>query len=119
MPKVFCGEASNYGEEQEAASEEVVGSPESPTVESILSTVFLLTMLDRTSIVASLNKVSTEGCSAIVRALVEGCSVRSVVRVTGASKSRVTKLLVELGQACSAFQDEALRHIPCKRLLSS
>lgn len=63
-----------------------------------------------------MNKLSTEKRSEIVRALVEGCSIRSIVRMTGASKNTITKLLVEIGKACSEYQDKALRSLPCKRL---
>lgn len=63
-----------------------------------------------------MNKLSTEKRSQIVRALVEGCSIRSIVRMTGASKNTITKLLVDLGTACAAYQDKSLRGLPCKRL---
>ena len=63
-----------------------------------------------------MNKLSTEKRSQIVRALVEGCSIRSIVRMTGASKNTITKLLVELGTVCAEFQDKALRNLPCQRL---
>jgi IS1 family transposase len=33
--------------------------------------------------------------------------------MTGAAKNTVTKLLVDLGAACSEYQDEALRDLPC------
>ncbi|MDA8396612.1 MAG: hypothetical protein M0Z29_02000 [Actinomycetota bacterium] len=39
----------------------------------------------------------------VVKALVEGNSIRATVRTTGAAKNTVTKLLVELGQACSEY----------------
>lgn len=34
--------------------------------------------------------------------------------VTGAAKNTVTKLLVDLGAACAAYQDETLRNLDCK-----
>ena len=43
-------------------------------------------------------------------------SIRATVRLTGAAKNTVTKLLVDLGQACSDYQDRVLRDLPCKRL---
>ena len=64
----------------------------------------------------SMNKLSTAKRSAIVRALCEGCSIRSTVRMTGASKNTVVKLLVELGEACSKFQGETIRGIRSKRV---
>ena len=63
-----------------------------------------------------MNKLSTEKRCAVVSALVEGCSTRSTVRMTGVAKNTVTKLLVDLGQVCSDFQDQTLRNLHCKRL---
>jgi IS1 family transposase len=63
-----------------------------------------------------MNKLSTAKRSAIVRALCEGCSIRSTVRMTGASKNTIVKLLVELGAACSAYQNETIRGIRSKRV---
>jgi IS1 family transposase len=53
---------------------------------------------------------------AVVKALVEGCSIRSTVRMTGVAKNTVSKLILELGAACTAYQDKALRDLPSKRL---
>jgi len=39
-----------------------------------------------------------------------------VTRLTGCSKNTVAKLLVEAGHACAAYQDKALRKLPCKRV---
>jgi IS1 family transposase len=47
----------------------------------------------------------------IVRCLVEGNSVRSTVRMTGAAKNTVVKLLADLGQACQEFHDETVRNL--------
>jgi IS1 family transposase len=61
-----------------------------------------------------MNKLDMAKRAQIVSALVEGCSIRSIVRMTGASKNTIAKLLVELGAACSRYQDEALRNLHCK-----
>ena len=63
-----------------------------------------------------MNRLSTEERAKIIGCLVEGMSIRATVRVTGAAKNTVSKLLVDLGQACSEYQDRALRNLPCKRL---
>ena len=63
-----------------------------------------------------MNKLTTEKRCAVIRALVEGCSIRSTVRMTGVSKNTIAKLLVDLGEACHAFQDLYLRNLTCKRL---
>jgi IS1 family transposase len=52
----------------------------------------------------------------VVRALVEGNSIRATVRMTGVAKNTVAKLLVELGAACSAYMNKTLVNLPCKRV---
>ncbi len=52
----------------------------------------------------------------IVQHLVEGCSINSTVRLTGAAKNTVLKLLTDLGPACQAYQDKALRNLSCKNI---
>lgn len=64
----------------------------------------------------SMNRLTNEKRSAVVRALVEGCSIRSTVRMTGVSKNTVTKLLVDLGTVCAEYQNETLRNLPCQKL---
>jgi IS1 family transposase len=52
----------------------------------------------------------------VIRCLIEGCSINSTVRMTGAAKHTVLKLLVELGAACSEFLDETMQNLPCERI---
>ncbi|HZZ38651.1 MAG TPA: IS1 family transposase [Acidobacteriaceae bacterium] len=52
----------------------------------------------------------------IVSALVEGNSLRAVSRMTGVARNTITKLLVDLGQACMAYHDEHVRNIRVRRL---
>jgi len=63
-----------------------------------------------------MNKLSSERRAAAIRCLVEGNSIRSTVRITGAAKNTVTKLLVELGRACWEYQNQALRGLTSKRV---
>ena len=64
----------------------------------------------------TMNKLGTAKRSAIVRALCEGCSIRATVRMTGASKNTIAKLLVGIGAACSAYQDKTIRAIKSRRV---
>jgi len=64
----------------------------------------------------SMNRLRRERQAAVVRALVEGNSIRATVRLTGVAKNTITKLLVDLGEACSAYQDRTLRNLPCQRV---
>ena len=60
-----------------------------------------------------MNRLSTEKRALVIGALVEGNSIRATVRMTGVAKNTVTKLLVDLGEACSDYQDATLRNLPC------
>ena len=63
-----------------------------------------------------MNRLSRERQAAVVRCLVEGNSIRSTVRITGAAKNTVAKLLVELGHSCWEYQNQALRGLTSKRV---
>jgi len=63
-----------------------------------------------------MNKLDQKKRTQVVAALVEGNSIRSTVRMTGIAKNTVIKLLVDLGKACSEYQDKAFRNLTCKRI---
>lgn len=63
-----------------------------------------------------MNKLTTARRAQILGMMVEGMSIRAITRMTGASKNTVAKLLVDAGEACSAYMDQAFRNLPCKRL---
>lgn len=63
-----------------------------------------------------MNKLSTEERTRIVAALVEGNSMRAVSRMTGVARNTINKLLVDLGAACSEYQDKVFVNLPCKRI---
>ncbi len=62
------------------------------------------------------NRLSTAKRAQIVGCLVEGMSIRATVRVTGASKNTITKLLVDLGDACSYAANALLVDLDCARV---
>jgi len=62
------------------------------------------------------NVISTAKKVAVISALVEGCSVRSTVRMTGVSKGAILRLLVSVGNACAAYQDRAICNVAAKRI---
>lgn len=66
--------------------------------------------------VSMANRLSTEKRAKIVGCLVEGMSIRATVRLTGAAKNTVAKLLVDLGSACEKFQAGAMVDLSCERL---
>jgi IS1 family transposase len=62
------------------------------------------------------NVLSSPDRAAVVAALVEGCSIRSTSRMTGVARNTVTKLLLDLADACARYSDAHLRELPCRRL---
>jgi IS1 family transposase len=52
----------------------------------------------------------------IINLLIEGASLRATSRIADVSINTVTKLLVEVGQACQLFHDEAVRGVVAKRV---
>lgn len=63
-----------------------------------------------------MNSLSLENRAKIVSWLVEGNSLRSITRITGASINTVSKLLVDVGSASLIYQTEILRNLTCKRV---
>jgi IS1 family transposase len=62
----------------------------------------------------SMNRLSTEKRAQIIGCLVEGNSIRATVRMTGAAKNTIVKLLADLGEACAEYQDGVFVDLPCK-----
>ncbi|MGH7724399.1 MAG: IS1 family transposase [Candidatus Eiseniibacteriota bacterium] len=63
-----------------------------------------------------MNRISTTRRAQVIGSLVEGNSIRATCRMTGAAKGTVLKLLADVGRACAAYQDKALRQLPCKHI---
>ena len=63
-----------------------------------------------------MNRLSRAERAQIIRALVEGNSIRSTARMTGAARNTISTLLVQLGNACAAYQDRALRNLTPRRI---
>jgi len=73
-------------------------------------------MLEKQAYTVGMNRTSNEKRAAIIGCLVEGNSIRATVRLTGAAKNTVVKLLVDLGRACTEYQDKVFRNLNCKRI---
>jgi len=63
-----------------------------------------------------MNTLPLEKRVAVIRCLVEGCSIRATVRMTGVSKTAVTRLVVEMGRVCRDFHDERVRCLNSQRV---
>ena len=63
-----------------------------------------------------MNRLSLQDRAQILGFLVEGNSLRAASRMADVSINTVTKLLVDVGIACAAYQDKTLRNLSCKRI---
>jgi IS1 family transposase len=68
-------------------------------------------MLERTSILLTMNTLSNERRANIIRALVDGASVRATARMMRCDKDTVLRVLVSVGEFCSLYQHHALRNL--------
>lgn len=64
----------------------------------------------------SMNRLSVERRAQILSMLTEGNSLRATSRMAGCSINTVSKLLTDVGEACSEFQDRTLRDLPCQTI---
>ena len=63
-----------------------------------------------------MNKLPTDKRVMILNMLVEGMSMRSISRTVDVSINTVTKLMIEAGEACAAYHDEAVRDVTSSKV---
>ena len=63
-----------------------------------------------------MNKLPTEKRVQILEMLVEGMSMRAASRIAKVSINTVTKLMVEAGEACAAYHDEAVHNVDARKV---
>ena len=63
-----------------------------------------------------MNKLTNSKRAQILEMLVEGMSMRAASRVAKVSINTVTKLMVEAGEACAAYHDEAVRDVEARKV---
>jgi len=51
---------------------------------------------------------------AIISALAEGSSIRSIERITGVHRDTILRLGVRIGKGCAKVQEYELRNLPCR-----
>jgi IS1 family transposase len=119
-PSALRSEAVSPNEQPKPAgsakASNVLGDNLPPLKGGFFVTNLPLILLKRSSILVGMNKLSTERRANVIRALVEGGSLRSVARMTGTDKDTVMRLLVEVGEFCSIYQHHTLVNLPCKRI---
>ncbi len=62
------------------------------------------------------NVLRTDKQIAIIGALAEGSSIRSIERITGVHRDTIMRLGVRVGKGCSSLLDQKMRDLPCQHL---
>jgi IS1 family transposase len=65
---------------------------------------------------AKMNTLPLEKKLAVISALVEGNSLRSISRMTGVDRNTINSLLLRTGERCAAIMNERMRNLPCRYL---
>jgi len=63
-----------------------------------------------------MNCLSIETRTKVISCLIEGCSIRATVRMTGVAKNTIVKLLADIGCACAAYHNRTVRQLKVRRL---
>ena len=63
-----------------------------------------------------MNRLYTQTQARVISCLIEGCSIRATVRMTGAAKNTIVKLLADIGCACAGYHNRTVRNLKVRRL---
>jgi IS1 family transposase len=63
-----------------------------------------------------MNRLDSETRTKVINCLIEGCSIRATVRITGVAKKTVMRLVVEVGAVCAEYQSHVFHNLKCRRL---
>jgi IS1 family transposase len=63
-----------------------------------------------------MNRLTDDKRAQVISCLIEGCSIRSTVRMTGVAMKTVMRVLVEVGEVCADYQDNVFRNLRTRRL---
>lgn len=63
-----------------------------------------------------MNRLTSDVRARVLNCIIEGCSIRATVRMTGVSKKAVMRLIVEAGSVAEDYQDRTLRKLTCRHI---
>jgi IS1 family transposase len=63
-----------------------------------------------------MNKLPMDKQASALSALVEGCSIRSVERMTGVHRDTIMRLSTRVGEGCTRLMDDMMRGLSCGRI---
>src|SRR4051794_12058322 len=76
----------------------------------------MLTMRNRSRILASMRTLAKQTRAQILHLLMEGTSIRATARIVGVSKTTILKLVEDAGQAAAWYQDRVFQNLSCRRV---
>jgi IS1 family transposase len=83
-------------------------------------TIVLQKYLDKlyscSTVIDMANVLNSDKQIAVIGALAEGSSIRSIERITGVHRDTIMRLGVKVGEGCAKMLDAAMRDLPCNRL---
>jgi IS1 family transposase len=93
---------------------------ENRDVGSHSGTIVLQKYLDNlylcSTVIDMANVLNTDKQIAVIGALAEGSSIRSIERITGVHRDTIMRLGVKVGEGCAKLLDGSMRDLPCNRL---
>ena len=63
-----------------------------------------------------MNKLEAKTREQVLSCILEGCSIRATVRMTGVCKKAVMRLVVDAGSAAAEYQDRMFKNLKCRRI---
>lgn len=63
-----------------------------------------------------MNRLDAASQARVISCLIEGCSIRATVRMTGVAKNTIVKLLADIGCACAGYHNRTVRNLKVRRL---
>jgi IS1 family transposase len=84
--------------------------------EEIVSRKYLTTFSYCNTVSDMANVLSAEKQTAIIAALAEGSSIRSIERITGVHRDTIMRLGVKVGQGCTKLMDSKMQDLDCNLL---
>lgn len=66
--------------------------------------------------IGGMNKLKVEKKEAVISALVEGNSIRSIERMTGIHRDTIIRLSVRVGNGCQEFTNDYMQELSCEKI---
>ena len=63
-----------------------------------------------------MNTLKAEKKLAVISGLIEGCSIRSISRMTGVHKKTIMRMLKEIGKKCMILLDSKMVNLHCEAI---